>query len=265
MTVETKQKHISLHIEKNGGTSLTKYYMDSFGPGNVLIYNPVDDDVTRSYESANIRTKAIFEQVKQLTVVKPFLPYISFLLINYRKVNVKSIPTNDLPNDFVVIHGHFLADKFDKQIPDALKTVVIRHPLNRMLSHYAHWKRTKGVPLFRKNIPYSNEVTFDDFAFNDVFQNYQTQALAGKNLPNFSIVGVTEHLDKFCRQITNMTTDTVANHNYPPIPHLYKNPESTTLRSLGIENTREFTGDFINYHKKDYANYKLACQISNSY
>lgn len=265
MSVEAERKHISLHIEKNGGTSLTKYYMDSYGPGNVLIYNPVDDNLTRSYDSANIRTKAIFEQVKQLTVVKPLLPYISFLLINYRKMKVKSIPANSLPDDFLVIHGHFLADKFDEQIPDALKTVVIRHPLDRMLSHYAHWKRTKGVPLFRKNIPYSNEVTFGDFAFNDVFQNYQTQALAGNKLQRFDVVGVTEHLDKFCHQITNMTTNAGSTHKYPSVPHLYKNPESTTLRSLGIENTEKLTRDFGNYHNRDFANYELACQISNSY
>ena len=159
MTAEINQKHISLHIEKTGGTSLTKYYMDMFGPENVLIYNPVDDNVARSSEVANIRTKTIFERVKQLSLVQPFLPHISFLLIKYRKKNIKSIPVSDLPDDFVVIHGHFLADKFNEQLPDALITVVIRHPLDRMLSHFAHWKRTKGVPLFRKNIPYSKVVT----------------------------------------------------------------------------------------------------------
>ncbi|MCR4264161.1 MAG: sulfotransferase family 2 domain-containing protein [Candidatus Roizmanbacteria bacterium] len=264
--MQSAEKHVSVHIEKTAGTSLTRLYMDLYGARNVLIYNPVSDTVARSDRVANIRTKPIFEKIKQLAITRPFLPLISTLLIRLRDKTVLRHPADNLPDDFTAVHGHFLSRRFDDQITDSLHTVVLRHPLDRMISHYAHWKRAKGVPLFRRNIPFADRVTFEEFAFREEFQNYETQALDGKGLESFDVVGTTEHIDMFGAHILSALQErgflhqTPGEHEYT-IPHLYKNPQPTTLEALGIDKPGMFEEEFQRYHFLDYENYDVACSL----
>ena len=265
-SMQNAEKHVSVHIEKTAGTSLTRFYMDLYGAQNVLIYNPVTDTVARSNEVATIRTKPIFEWIKQLAIMRPFLPYISSLLIQLREKTATNYPADNLPDDFTVIHGHFLSTRFDGQIDDSLPTIVLRDPLDRMISHYAHWKRTKGVPLFRHNIPYSDNVIFKEFAFREEFQNYETQALDGKDLQSFDVVGTTEHIDLFgAHLLSELIRRGMVNHpqatNGLTIPYLYRNPQFTTLESLGISRPNMFRSEFQQYHSLDYENYCLACLL----
>ncbi len=203
--MQIESRLLSVHIEKTAGTSVQDLLESVLGKDKVLIYNPIADTLTRASDLRVQRTNPVHDALRLKIASSPLAPIINktYRLLAYGMLKTKIIEISNLPGDFLAIHGHFAANRFDKQLVNPLATVVVRDPLERMESQYVHWQRTKGVTEWRVRIPFDPSITFERYALLSELQNYQTQALGGKNLDSFTVVGVTEELDTFAQELLN--------------------------------------------------------------
>ena len=166
--------------------------------------------------------------------------------------------STSVPSDIAIVHGHFAANRFDTMLPDAIRTVVIRDPLRRMHSQYDHWRRAKGRNQWRVIIPYDPAMTFEDYAMLPAMRNYQVNALAGRELASFSLVGVTERLDAYTQALyAFFSAENHVSSKTPPtgVKNLNKRKKNHTI-------TNDFEKAFYAYHKDDYDLYEQAKKIA---
>lgn len=81
----------------------------------------------------------------------------------------------------VLVAGHFVADKYGDQLPDADLATVLRYPVSQVLSHFRHHVARNG---FAGGLV--------EFCRNPAFQNIQSKYLSGVALTKFIFVGILE-------------------------------------------------------------------------
>ena len=116
-------KVISVHFPKAAGSSLVKAYETAFGPDRVLRddeNDPLDPCGTMYLDPAR------YEQMKPASV-----------------------------GEYAAIHGHFHIGRYDR-IPDALRVVVLREPIDNVISIYYYWKLIcrRGDPGYKGHCLY---------------------------------------------------------------------------------------------------------------
>lgn len=263
-----ERRIVSVHIEKTAGTSVQDFLESTLGKDKVLVYNPLDDTVSRAVDLKVQRTHPAHDLLR-LGITRTPLAYIvnrAYLLLSYNVLKSKAIQIAEMPDDFSAIHGHFVADRFDRQIANPISVIVIRDPLERMRSQYAHWRRTKGATQWRVRVPFSQHLSFEDYAFLPELRNYQTQALADKTLGDFAVVGVADDLDTYIgRMIDCMQREGLMPAN--------KNKTFKTKwlnRSPGVERSAqeyscEFLRRFYDLHEEDFKLYESARRLAGGF
>lgn len=94
-----------------------------------------------------------------------------------------------------VIHGHFPAARFAQRYPDSPFITWLRHPVDRVVSHYHHLRRH---PSRSHTISWTMKTTgmeLSDFIEISSMQNLQSRYLAGFPLDRLAFVGLQEHFD----------------------------------------------------------------------
>ncbi|HWA10678.1 MAG TPA: hypothetical protein VG838_14635 [Opitutaceae bacterium] len=121
------------------------------------------------------------------------------------------------------IHGHFLADAFDDLVPQPELVTWLRHPVERVVSNYFHFRRSPDLrddccrQLLERNLP------LEAFAELDWMRNEATRYMAGKPAAAFRFIGIMERFDESLRIFG--ATFGVAVPNRPPRENL--NPDRT--------------------------------------
>ena len=252
--MSSKRTIIHTHIEKTAGTSLLKFFENTVGKKNIAFYDPTTDSIIRVSDLGVSPSNDLIDKLQLKSYA--FWPYAKQF---YFKVRSSKRYAKSIPDNIAIVHGHFSANRFDTMLPDVIRTVVIRDPLKRMHSHYDHWKRAKGRNQWRIMVPYDSHMTFEKFALLPEMQNYQKQALAGKDLKSFDLVGVTERLDTFTQAFYNV----LVKEGY-----VKKNALSTTIEKLNLHRknhqvkTSMFEEVFKKFHKEDYELYKKALTLA---
>jgi hypothetical protein len=251
-----ERPHLSVHIEKTAGVSLREFYQRIYGSEMVFTYYPATDTLLRTSEESFPRTNKLINSLKLALAQTPFLPLLARFNVSRSHRALNHIPVTELSSvgSFRVIHGHFLANRFDNILPDSFMSIVLRDPMERMASQFLHWRRTEGHALFRTIVPYDPKVIFTEFAFFAPLQNYQTAALAGKNLTDFDLVGTTEKIDLFAQTLVRKLK--INQFSLTSLLRLNTCPRDCDKNGLGI--TNEFTERFKVFHRVDYENYALA-------
>lgn len=253
--MDLERRHISVHIEKTAGTSLHNFYRYLYGPSRVLLFNTRNNLLNRSSDIKASLVNPHIDRLRRLAGSMPFLQLLPLANKAYLLLvgsTTKSYGLDNLPPDFSVIHGHFLATMTDQFIPDSFKTIILRDPLERMISHYQHWKRNSGATNFRVRAPLPLDTTFEQFALLPIFTNYQSQALDGLALSEFDLVGTTNKLIIFARELARLrdgfeTEISLSTLNQSPNKHnAYKNLDQDFLRK------------FRQQHELDYELYQYA-------
>jgi len=250
---------IHVHIEKTGGTTLRRHLLELYGADNILIYQPRPGEFYWASEVRAPRTNPGVDLIKKVLrrfpVFMPIVARINVLTTTRRKGysldEIKGLEPK-------VVQGHFTADLLEGVYPQPLWIVVLRHPLERMISHYWHYQINRGENLFRVQPPFP--LSFEDFAFHSFLRNYQTQALGKRPLEEFDLAGTTENLLSFVQRLTLLLVG-----EWPDslvLPRLNKLPRKPTLSELGVENTEEFVRLFEQHHALDYQNYHQALEFS---
>ncbi|MGH7203081.1 MAG: hypothetical protein ACREHC_01410 [Candidatus Levyibacteriota bacterium] len=251
--MQAKRIMVNTHIEKTAGTSLLRFFEQTVGKNRIAFYDPITDSL--------IKVSDLFVSPSNDFIDKHQLKSYAFWPILkqfYFIVQSKNRRSSSLPESIAIVHGHFAANRFDSLLKDPIRSVVIRDPLKRMRSQYDHWKRAKGRNQWRIMVPYNSQMSFEEYALLPVMQNYQTKALAGKDLASFDVVGVTERMDAF----TNVLFDMLVKEG-----HIQKSIHMDSVKKLNPhkkihETTIEFEKKFKIFHKEDYQLYKQALSLA---
>lgn len=252
----------SVHIEKSGGTAITDFYRRQLGSRRVAFYRPSIDRVIRNSDFILSPSNPFVDAVKERVMDTPLWPVLkdAYLSLGSRRGSNDDAPT--IPEGIRVIHGHFKADRFDDEIDFQIQGVAFRDPLARMRSHYTHWKRTKGNAEFRLVVPFNPNMTFEEFAILPQLQDYQSQALAGKDLSCFGTVGISDkgQLDSYIASIHDIFIREGYYEGKPkelePLRRLNRTPQNKKVPPSLSE--RKFEEAFRQFHSIDYALYEQA-------
>jgi len=252
---------LSIHIEKTGGTSLGEYYSQLFGAKGVYVYKPSTNDLVPYSPMHQVTASEFGNKIRKRFAGTPLYAFIHKFTRDYLNY-VNHISIQNIPNMHLVIHGHFPANKFDGLVDKPFYTVILRDPLERMKSHYNHWKLAKGKVDQRLQLSDESVQTFEDFAFHAMLKNWQSSYLVGKPIDQFDLVGVSTALENFTQEFVYRlgitgTTQRVKSLNETPI---YLKKETDDL----IFN-QSFLPKFMKFHADDYDNYQKAKEATLKY
>jgi len=156
---------ISLHLPKTAGTSFSADLEEHFGTGYLKDYADLPIN-TPTYERNRAALQASLSNAEQ----------------GFEGIGC--------------IHGHFLPLKYLLLATKRQVTFVtwMRHPVERVLSHYFYWKRiydpTTAPGLHRKVI--EEDWSVERFCLGPEVKNLYGQFLWGFPLENFDFIGITE-------------------------------------------------------------------------
>jgi hypothetical protein len=152
---------VSVHIPKTAGSAFKDLLIERLGQEQVCL----------RYEQTPLRWRSEVRQVPPLIVPEGA--------------------------SCAVVHGHFVADRVI--VPAGAKAQYVawlRHPVERLISHYLFWKRKPYVdqPLCRRLL--EEDLTLEDFASPDAMRNLQRFFLGDVPASRFAFIGVTERFDE---------------------------------------------------------------------
>ncbi|MEA3349485.1 MAG: hypothetical protein U9Q82_02560 [Chloroflexota bacterium] len=252
--------HLSIHIERTGGTTLLAELEKFYGPKNILIYKAGIGKFIRLSDipvsPANIalqKGKSLLEGTKLLHFIYKF--YVRF--VNRSNDVLKWIEPDDLPNDFIAIHGHFKLDQVEHLVENPYITAIFRHPLERMVSQFLHWRRAGGLLGWRVEVPFDENISFVEYAFREEFANFQTQAIGNNSVDEIDLIGITPYTDRFIAKIKGKNTN---NSCVTRVNEIVNKPG---YKKLGI--TKAIVKRFKDFNARDYENYERAIQLVRQY
>lgn len=101
------------------------------------------------------------------------------------------------------IHGHFWAGKYDYQAPNATRIIWLRHPVQRLVSHYHYWKNIPLMPHSLHRLLREHNLSLLEFARLPVMQNIvRNTFLRDRTLDEFAFVGLQECFAEDLRWLT---------------------------------------------------------------
>jgi hypothetical protein len=190
--------HINTHIEKTAGTSLQEFFTRFYGPQNAYIYSSDTDTLVRANRLImKARTNTLVDRIRYVSKQLGLTALAHSIVINHLSNHSENHHLNQLPKNCLFIHGHFVADYFDKFGIKQFRTIILRDPLERTISHYKYWKEARGVTNHRVQIPFDERMDFRDFALLGQMCNFQTTAFGGLKIYDFDLVGVTQNIELF--------------------------------------------------------------------
>jgi hypothetical protein len=127
---------------------------------------------------------------------------------------VMKIDPNGVHRRYRLIGGHFYSKRYSHLKDDGWKFVTwIREPVDRIISHYDHFKRWNATSKAHKRnqtmLKYFENPKFSIMEFSKMFPNYQTRFVGDIEL--FDFVGIVERFDedyiKFCDMFGHKRVD----------------------------------------------------------
>jgi hypothetical protein len=190
----------------------------------------------------------------------------------YRHILKWIYPRLEIHEDAKLITGHFVADQFESLLGNrnVVRGVMVREPLDRMISHYNYWFRDRGGDDWRVLVPFRSGLDFQqyfrEFAMLEELQNHQTKALGGLKISQFDVVGVTEHADEFIKAfLERLSQEGFALRLQERRLQKRLNVNVAKQRIKKVDLDEEFIQAFKAHHAQDYVLYRDAVALSHRY
>lgn len=95
-----------------------------------------------------------------------------------------------------VIHGHFWIKKYDFLPRSSFRVTFLRHPVDRLISHYYYWQTQPERGNHIKQYLADNELTLTQFARLPALRNYYTRFyFRDVDMACFDFIGFSETLN----------------------------------------------------------------------
>jgi hypothetical protein len=243
--------HISVHIEGTTNSSFLSELGNIYGTEHVLVYKLSQKRFHRLSDLPHNPAASLIKIGKDLLENAPIISHII-------PENGERAPSpeggyrrKELPPDTAVVHGHFTPSLFRGIFDNPFISILLRDPLERMITLFEEWQAKTGDVEWRSTVPYKKGIQFKEFALRDEFINFQSKSLGSKRLGDYDLVGVTDCQAGFLAQLRNKDWTGYVN----PSPAGYP-LEKPRYKNLGID--EEFLAQFQTSHQMDYAIYQQA-------
>jgi len=248
LAVITDQRvHVSVQIEGNTNSSFLNDLGNIYGIEHVLVYKVSQKKFVRLSDLTLSPASSFIKLGKELLENSPFFNSSGSESSEGQSLYARM----ELPEDTAAVHGNFTPNLFKGIFDNPFISIILKDPLERMISLYDEWKSLKGETDWRINIPYDKDLVFTDFVFQDGFLNFQSKCLGNRRLGDYDLVGVAECQPGFIAQLKNKDwTGYIKQQSkgYQLDKPKYKN--------LGI--TSEFLDKFQNANQMDYSIHQQA-------
>jgi hypothetical protein len=250
--------HVSVQIEGNTDSSFLTNLGNIYGTERVLIYKLSQKRFIRLCDLPQTPASFLLKIGKKL---------LSNSLLFDNNSNDSELALFDqksffarkeLPEDTAAVYGYFTPSLFKGIFDNPFISIILKDPLERMISLYEEWNNLRGETDWRINIPYDEELGFTDFVYQDGFINFQSKCLGNRRLGDYDLVGVSECQSGFIAQLRNKDwTGYIKNKSTS-----YK-LDKTKYKKLGI--TSDFVEEFKTANQMDYAIHQQAKEFIGYY
>ncbi len=252
MALITDQRvHVSVQIEGNINSSFLNDLGNIYGAEHVLVYKVSLKKFIRLSDLTQTPASSFLKMGKGLLENSPFFNSIVSDSEQESSEQKSLFARMELPEDTAAVHGQFTPNIFKGIFDNPFISIILKDPLERMISLYEEWNRLKGETDWRINIPYDKKLSFTDFVYQDGFLNFQSKCLGNRRLGDYDLVGVSECQPGFIAQLQNKDWTGYINNESTgyqlDIPR-YKN--------LGI--TSDFLEEFQIANQMDYSIHQQA-------
>lgn len=103
---------------------------------------------------------------------------------------------DQLLENYDVIHGHFIADKYAGLFPDTSFIAFFRDPFQQAMSNYFYLLRNPQIQHPAVQAFHKAKMTLDDYLNWDATRNPQTQLLGSVPINALAMVGLTEEFNR---------------------------------------------------------------------
>ncbi|MBD3248797.1 hypothetical protein GF336_02015 [Candidatus Woesearchaeota archaeon] len=108
---------------------------------------------------------------------------------------VKIKLANIIPSKTSCIHGHFSSTTFSDIYPNAQLLSWVRDPIERIISHYYHWKKNLDIKNNHCIKMIRNRLSLKEFIEMPESRNRQSFFI-DQNIDNFNFIGILENFEK---------------------------------------------------------------------
>lgn len=243
--------HISVHIEGTTNSSFLSELGNIYGAEHVLVYKLSQKRFFRLSDLPHNPAASLIKIGKDLLENTPLFSQIIPENGGVSPSPEEGFSRKDLPPDTTVIHGHFTPNLLRGVFDNPFISIILRDPLERIISLYEEWKAKQGNVDWRVKIPFRKNLRFRTFALRDDFVNFQSKSLGSQRLGDYDLVGVAECQPGFIAQLRNKDWTGYVNSSAEEYP-LHK----PRYKSLDID--EKFVEEFRELQQMDYAIYQQA-------
>jgi hypothetical protein len=252
LAIITDQRvHVSVQIEGNTNSSFLNDLGSIYGAEHVLVYKASLKRFIRLSNLPQSRAPSLLKVGKELLGSTPFFNNNSHDNSAAPAEQEHLFTRKELPQDTEAVHGQFTPSLFKGIFDNPFISIILKDPLERMISLYEEWNNAKGETDWRIQIPYDKTLPFPDFAFREGFSNFQSKCLGNRRLGDFDLVGVSECQPGFIAQLKNKDWTGFVN---PKVTGYQL--EKPRYKNLGI--TADFVEEFQLANHMDYAIHQQA-------
>lgn len=102
----------------------------------------------------------------------------------------------ELQAKYDIIHGHFVADKYEGLFPETKYLAFFRDPYQQAVAHYYFLLRNPQRDHPEERIFHENKMTLHDYLHWEAFRNHTSQYLGTIPIDAFTMVGMSEEFPR---------------------------------------------------------------------